>query len=406
MTVPSGPGSQGYLQTMALDLLRFGAQAYQPVGGFGYLNQTGQADPANGRPLWITCRMTHCFSLGHLMGLPGMAELAGHGLNALEQYFSDQENGGWFSLLDDAGYPASSTKQTYGHAFVVLAASSAALAGLAGASELLDRALEALDKYLWEPEPQAVIDTASQDFSQVEPYRGANANMHTAEALMAASVATGQITWAHRALAISQRLIYQQARVNNWRIPEHYRSNWSVDLDYNQTKNSDQFRPYGATPGHGFEWARLLLQLQQQLGPTGPDWLGPAAAELYNRALADGWEAEPVPGLVYTTNWSGRPQLRQRLHWVMAEATSAAWVMFQATGLERYLADYQSWWQLIETHFVDRQHGSWFHELSPEGLVTATIWPGKPDIYHALQACLIPSVPLGPALAAGLLTVN
>ena len=29
-------------------------------------------------------------------------------------------------------------------------------------------------------------------------------------------------------------------------------------------------------------------------------------------------------------------------------------------------------------------------------------WEGKPDTYHALQATLIPRMPLAPALAAGL----
>ena len=45
------------------------------------------------------------------------------------------------------------------------------------------------------------------------------------------------------------------AKHNEWRIPEHFKSDWSLDLECNVDKKDDQFKPYGATPGHGIEWA-------------------------------------------------------------------------------------------------------------------------------------------------------
>ncbi|MCB7534982.1 AGE family epimerase/isomerase, partial [Escherichia coli] len=47
---------------------------------------------------------------------------------------------------------------------------------------------------------------------------------------------------------------------NNWRIPEHFNSDWEPELEFNADKPDDQFKPYGATPGHGIEWARLITQ--------------------------------------------------------------------------------------------------------------------------------------------------
>ena len=47
---------------------------------------------------------------------------------------------------------------------------------------------------------------------------------------------------------------------NNWRIPEHFTSDWIADLECNKDHPADQFKPYGATPGHGIEWARLISQ--------------------------------------------------------------------------------------------------------------------------------------------------
>jgi len=385
---------------MARQLLAFGAGARQPIGGFGYLDNAGRIIAAQGSPLWITCRMTHCFALGSLMGWPGAPALVDHGLAALQQGFADKTNGGWFAALDDAGYPASTVKQAYGHAFVVLAASSATLAGQPGANQLLAKSLEVMESRFWEPEAGAVVDQLNQDFSCVEPYRGANANMHTVEAFSAAALATGDGIWCERALLICERIINGAARQNGWRIPEHYNPDWTVNRDYNSQTPADQFRPFGATPGHGFEWARLLVQLQHHLGDKAPPWLGQAAQELYDRAVADGWEARPAPGFVYTTDFDGQPVLRTRLHWVMAEAVAAAAVLFKVTGQVRYQNDLEAWWQAIDHYFVDRTQGSWHHELDPAGRPCTTLWPGKPDIYHALQASLLPMLPVTLAVAA------
>jgi len=45
---------------------------------------------------------------------------------------------------------------------------------------------------------------------------------------------------------------------------------------------------------------------------------------------------------------------------------------------------------------------SWRHELTSDNGVSQGVWSGKPDIYHALQATLIPRLPLSPVLAAAL----
>ena len=70
------------------------------------------------------------------------------------------------------------------------------------------------------------------------------------------------------------------ARANAWRIPEHYDQNWQPLPDYNVDRRSDQFRPYGTTPGHSFEWARLLLTLE-----AGRDGAPRLAARSGDRAL-------------------------------------------------------------------------------------------------------------------------
>src|SRR5699024_4317044 len=126
------------------ELLQFGAESLREDGGFAWLDENGAPDLTRPSELWITCRMTHSFAHGHLMGRPGLGRLADHGIASLRGVFRDEEHGGWYSAVA-GGAPVDDSKQAYAHAFVVLAASSALAAGRPGAEELLDEALEVLD---------------------------------------------------------------------------------------------------------------------------------------------------------------------------------------------------------------------------------------------------------------------
>ena len=44
-------------------------------------------------------------------------------------------------------------------------------------------------------------------------------------------------------------------------------------------------------------------------------------------------------------------------------------------------------------HFIDPANGGWFGELGDDLKPMDKFFTGKPDIYHALQACLIPLYP-------------
>jgi mannose/cellobiose epimerase-like protein (N-acyl-D-glucosamine 2-epimerase family) len=155
-------------------------------------------------------------------------------------------------------------------------------------------------------------------------------------------------------------------------------------------------RPVQALRG----WARLLLHLEAA-GATGTDWAA-AAAALYQRAFADGWAVDGADGFVYTTDWQGAPVVRDRMHWVVAEAIGAAAALHQRTGEARYADDYARCWDYAQRYLVDHDGGSWHHQLDPSNVPTGTVWPGKADLYHAAQATLIPRLPLAPTLATAL----
>jgi mannose/cellobiose epimerase-like protein (N-acyl-D-glucosamine 2-epimerase family) len=384
------PSHRAWLVQEAARLLEF-AEGARTADGFAWLDAVGRPDPAKGPQLWITTRMTHVFALGHLLGHPGCGPLVDHGLVSIDRSHEDARHGGWLSGAD--------RKEAYPHAFVLLAAAGAAIAGRPGGQDLLERAVSVVETRFWSEDEDACLESYDRAWRNPEAYRGANANMHMVEAFLAAGDATGDPVWARRALRIAQKLIYAGARAHEWRIGEHFDANWEPLPEYNADQPRHPFRPYGVTPGHGLEWSRLLLQIRSALDAP-PRWLLEDAEALFARAVQDGWTAGR--GFVYTTDAAGKPVVEDRLHWVVAEAIAAAAALHAVTQKPGYEELYRAFWDFAGERLLDREHGSWLHELDEELQPSSRTWEGKPDVYHALQATILPRLPVTTSVAGAL----
>jgi sulfoquinovose isomerase len=387
---------RGWLDGEFARLLAFSSDPRHPRGGFAWLDDDGRARADAPVHTWISARMTHVHALGTLRGVPGSAPLVDHGLEALDGLLHDRDHGGWYAAVAPDGAPVG-RKEAYTHAFVVLAAASAVAAGRAGAGGLLDGALAVLEERFWDDGAGLVTESFAPDFGDEEPYRGANSNMHTVEALLAAGDVTGDRRWHERALSIATFLVDGVARSHRWRLVEHFDADWSPVPTYNHDEPDDPFRPFGTTIGHWLEWARLLLHLEASLDAP-PAWLSEAATALFHTAVTVGWGADGAPGFPYTLGPEDRPVVRARLHWVVAEAIGAAAALHERFGDPLYEAWYRACWDHAVA-FIDRARGSWHHELTPELTPASGTWGGKPDLYHAVQATLVPQLALTPALA-------
>jgi mannose/cellobiose epimerase-like protein (N-acyl-D-glucosamine 2-epimerase family) len=401
MTWLSSPAHARWLEAEGDRLLAFGRASRHPECGFAWLGDTGVPDLARPVELWVSCRMTHVFALGHLTGRPGCTALVDHGLESLRDRFHDHEHGGWFAQVGPDG-PVATDKTAYEHAFVVLAAASATAAGRPGGLELLHESLGVLLEQFWDDGPGMVVEQWDRSFTTLDDYRGVNANMHTVEALLSAADVLDDPSLRARALRIATRVVHELAAGNHWRIPEHFDTSWTPLLEYNVDEPAHPFRPYGATIGHWLEWSRLVLDLRAALGDDAPGWMLPDATALFDAAVEEGWAVDGADGFVYTVDWEGAPVVRERMHWVAAEATATAAALHQVTGEASYAAWYATWWDHIADSFRDEQGGSWWHELSPANRPSSLTWAGKPDVYHAYQATLLPRLPLTPTLATAL----
>ena len=310
------------------------------------------------------CRMAHVYSMGELLGHKGSRELVEAALGGLKGELHDDVNGGWYAGIaaDGSVIPG---KQCYAHAFVILAASSASLIDASGAGELLEEALDTYDRYFWDEEEGLAVDTWDTGFKSLSDYRGINANMHTVEAFLAVADVLHDEKYRERAGRIADRVI-SWAEENSWRIPEHFTKEWKADLMLNRDRPDDPFKPFGATPGHGIEWARLISQYAVSAfkGDKGKTekYIG-AARQLYERAMKDAWASDGAPGLCYTTDWEGRPVVHDRMHWTLAEAINTSAVLYRLTGLDRYAKDYAMFMEYLDEKVLDHKNGSWFHQL-------------------------------------------
>lgn len=385
------PYHRRWLLDQANGLFDFFAPAsVNPKGGFFDLNRDGTPLNADNplRGIHASARMVHCFAIGDLLGRPGSADIVDHGMQFLWNRHRDHDRGGYFWQVDDDG-AADASKQGYGHAFVLLAAASAKTVGHPLADLMLADISEILETRFWEEKHGAIAEEFSADWQPVPGYRGQNSNMHLTEALMAAFEATGEGHYLEKAVSIADLLIRRRAAEQGYRVPEHFDENWTLDRIYYHP--NEMFRPAGTTPGHWLEWARLVLQLWVLSGKKD-DWMPDAARGLFFQSMSLGWDKDKG-GFHYTLDWENVPDKTMKLWWPLCEGAAAAHFLNQHLPSDFHEESYRKIWNFIAGHSLDRTFGGWHEELDEDLKPSNSLFPGKGDIYHALQACLIPLFP-------------
>lgn len=397
------PFHRQYLMRQSNNLFDFfQAASINKNGGFFELDDEGRPlDRDNPvRAIHATTRMVHCFAIGSLIGRPGSDEIVDHGMRYVWEQHRDQKNGGYIWSLDENG-PKDDSKQGYGHAFVLLAASSAKLVGHPLADRMLADVTDVIVRRFWDEHRGAVREEFANNWSEISTYRGQNSNMHLTEALMAAFEATGEKMYLDMAERIADLIIRQHAVPLGHRVAEHFDENWTLDKDY---LGSEMFRPAGTTPGHWLEWARLLYQLWT-LGEKRLSWLTDAARQLFQQAVALGWD-DVNGGFFYTLDWNDQPVMREKLWWPVAEAIGAAAFLTAYDRDDYFQTWYRKLWDYAENHVIDHQRGGWRSELTEDLQPSSRLFVGKPDIYHALQACLIPLYPATGSLTKAIIEAD
>lgn len=384
------PGDAEYLALQTSNLINWASKSRVNSGGFGWLGNSGEVLKNKNIQSWINSRMLFVFSAATNLGHGDYTPFIEHGIDSLETIMRDKENGGWYKEVSGKT-PVDTNKTCYELAFIILATSTAAPTNTR-AIVLLEDALAVFDRYFWLPKMNMAVDSWDKGFLKLDPYRGANANMHTVEALLAAYESTGNSLWLTRALAITENIFKWANERHNLLIAEHYNENWETLKNFNLENPNDPFRPYGTCVGHLYEWSRLAIQISRALGSATPDWLLPLAQQIYDKGIEIGWSVDDLDGFVYTVDFNLKPVVHDRMHWVVTEAISAAWSWYKVTGDERYLIQYYKFWDHADKYFINNDNGSWIHQLNRLNVPDTVVWEGSPDVYHAFQAATAPTI--------------
>ena len=283
-----------------------------------------------------------------------------HGLDFLRKSHRNAQTGGYIWLLNDAEV-VDSTNHGYGLAFVLLAYAKAVEAGIEEAYPWIGETFDVLEQRLWEPAHGLYADEATPDW-QVSAYRGQNPNMHLCEALIAAYEATRETPYLQRAERLADNMVNRQAALCGGQVWEHYDSEWRVDWKYNKGERSNIFRPWGLQPGHQFEWAKLLLQLDQH---SLQAWRLQRARELFDIAAKWAWD-ERSGGFIYGYDPQGEPYDCDKYGWVQAEAMASAALLHRLTDATSYRECYERTARYAWQHFIDRKTACWHRVRKPD----------------------------------------
>jgi mannose/cellobiose epimerase-like protein (N-acyl-D-glucosamine 2-epimerase family) len=382
-----------------LDHIRHTMRFYEPrcvdgSGGFyHYFKDDGTVYNAHSRHLVSSTRFVFNYAMAfRQFQQPLYLERVRHGLAFLRNAHRNAASGGYAWELDwrdGAATVTDGTNHCYGLAFVLLAYAHALMAGVTEARAWIAETYALMEQRFWQAEHGLYADEASADWSQLAPYRGQNANMHSCEALLAAFEATGEPAYLHRAETLARNITVRQAALADDLIWEHYHQDWSVDGDYNRHDKTNIFRPWGYQPGHLTEWAKLLLILERHASHLAgtSDWLAPRARALFDQALARAWDGEHG-GIYYGFAPDGSICDSDKYFWVQAESLAAAALLAARTGEPAYWDWYDRLWHYSWEHMIDHRHGAWYRLLSADNrkLSDEKSPAGKTD-YHTMGAC-------------------
>lgn len=385
MTYPIDYRSRDFLLRHIQDTLAFyDKHAFDGSGGFFHcLMNNGKLFDSGVKTLVASCRFIFNYAKAYKQfGNHDHLDKVLHGLHYLREVHRNPNTGGYAWKIVDRD-TADSTNHCYGLAFVMLAYSCAADVGVAEAKGWIYETYWLMERRFWLDEFGLYACEADADW-KLGSYRGQNDNMHACEALIAAYQSTQDGLFLERACLLASNVTQRQTRSTQGQIWEHFKSDWTPDLDYNRNVTTNHLRPWGIQTGHQTEWAKLLIILDRHR-PEG--WRLARARELFDRAMQCGWD-QVHRGLIYGYDLHGKPCDCDKYFWVQAESIAAAALLADRTNDPLYWDWYDKLWDYSFYYFVDHVYGAWYRLLNRENVRydDRKSYNNKAD-YHTMGAC-------------------
>lgn len=303
---------------------------------------------------------------GMISGKQEYLETALLGLDGLRRHFiiEDGRLGCYFSIHRN-GEPADLRRDTYAHAFVILALAVAATAFKdPSLLRLTDNLLLFMDRELATGYPGSYL-ADNRTASLLE--RVQNPHMHLLEALLASEEASGTGRYLTRAESIvhlfQRRMFCHELGV----LPEQFGPDWE--------QAASQMH-LNWEPGHQFEWAWLLHWHASLAGSRVPD----EASRLYQSGIQHGVDGR---GVVDSVRGHLTPDSATYRLWPQCEFLKAVAVQSSLTDSTVPLCTSLS---LVSDSFLGyATPGGWIDRLDASGMPASKMVPAS-SLYHLIMA--------------------
>ena len=219
----------------------------------------------------------------HFPDMPAYLDNARRAVEFLRRAHRNPATGGYAWQLRWEGGRAEvldATNHCYGLAFVLLAYAHALVAGIGEAGAWLDETFDADGAALLAARRTASTPTRRRRTGSLRPTAARTPTCTPPRPASRPTRPPGERRFLDRAELVATNITQRQAALTDGlMIWEHYKSDWSVDWDYNRNDMTNIFRPWGYQPGHFTEWAKLLILLERQ---RPLPWLLPRAEALFD----------------------------------------------------------------------------------------------------------------------------
>jgi cellobiose epimerase len=352
------------------------------------------------RHLWTLSKVAQRF--------PERTEYAGfaaHGFEFLRDHMWDDQYGGFFQLVTQAGEPVPNPdgelrKTLYGNAFAIYG-----LAAYYGYSQepaalaLARRGFLWLEEHSHDKSHGGYFEPLARDGTPTTTgyAKDYNSGIHILEALAELYTVWPDPLLQQR-LAEMFHIIRDTVTSERGFLKLYFTADWNHLTFRDSTeavvrRNIDRDH---VTPGHDIETAFLLLEAAHTLGMGDDPRTHHVAKLLADHTLENGWDSDV--GGVYDTGYyfAGHDHLTVTLDtkswWAQAEALHTLAIMAQLypDDPQDYLGKLRQQWEYIKANLIDHEHGGWYSsglDKNPQARTArkSHVWKGN---YHSVRSLI------------------
>ena len=358
-------------------------------GGFyGRIDYKNRVIPNSTKGIILNTRILWTFSAAfNFFKREEYLEIANRAFNYLNQYFLDNDNGGFYWEVDYKGNPINTRKQIYAQAFSIYSFSeyykaSGNIKSLQKAQEifwLIEKYsfdalnigyIEALDKK-WQP----LQDMRLSDKDANEP-KTMNTHLHILESYTAL-----YHIWKDKTLARQLKSLIQ-IFLNKIIDSESNHLNLFFDLDWTVKSSIVSF-------GHDIEGSWLLTEAAETL--KDKELLKEVeriAINLVDSTMKEGIDDDF--SLFYEYEKDSNKMDFDKHWWPQGEAMVGLVNAWKITGDQGYLEKVLKVWDFIRIYFINNKYGGWNSRINASNQIVydddiINLWKGP---YHNTRACM------------------